>query len=192
MSIKDDFYVESIPKEETYDWLIHKHYAHCLPNIIYSFGLFDKDKILQGVCCYGTPANNHNNLMGKFRQIELVRLVINELNIKNILSFFVSRTFEMLDKPLSLISYADDGKNHHGYIYQATNWIYTGLGGALTSIKMKMVEKFIVELCLITDLNIPTNQETKYVKCLSGKRYKEHISIDTFTFLVIEKINENG
>ena len=37
----------------------------------------------------------------------------------------------MLPKPLSLISYADEGKNHHGYIYQATNWIYTGLGGGV-------------------------------------------------------------
>ena len=26
-----------------------------------------------------------------------------------------------------IVSYADTSKNHHGYIYQATNWIYTGL-----------------------------------------------------------------
>jgi hypothetical protein len=32
---------------------------------------------------------------------------------------------------IALISYADAGKNHHGYIYQATNWIYTGLGGGV-------------------------------------------------------------
>ena len=26
-----------------------------------------------------------------------------------------------------VVSYADTAQNHHGYIYQATNWIYTGL-----------------------------------------------------------------
>lgn len=26
-----------------------------------------------------------------------------------------------------IVSYADTSWNHHGYIYQATNWIYTGL-----------------------------------------------------------------
>ncbi len=26
-----------------------------------------------------------------------------------------------------IVSYADTSQNHHGYIYQATNWIYTGL-----------------------------------------------------------------
>ena len=25
------------------------------------------------------------------------------------------------------MSYADENKNHYGYIYQATNWIYTGV-----------------------------------------------------------------
>ena len=25
-----------------------------------------------------------------------------------------------------MVSYADSGMNHCGYIYQATNWIYTG------------------------------------------------------------------
>ena len=28
--------------------------------------------------------------------------------------------------PLVLISYSDTNVGHHGYIYQATNWIYTG------------------------------------------------------------------
>lgn len=26
-----------------------------------------------------------------------------------------------------VVSYADSGMGHHGYIYQATNWIYTGM-----------------------------------------------------------------
>lgn len=123
--------IKSIPRDQTLDWLLNKHYAHCVPGIMYSFGLYDDSMTLQGVCCYGTPANNHNNELGSFKCIELVRLVINEGLKKNSLSFFVSETFRLLPNPLVLISYADQGKNHHGYIYQATNWIYTGLGGGV-------------------------------------------------------------
>ena len=27
---------------------------------------------------------------------------------------------------MALVSYADSNYNHHGYVYQATNWLYTG------------------------------------------------------------------
>ena len=40
MSIKNSYSVESIPKHETHDWLLFKHYAKRIPLIIYSFGLF--------------------------------------------------------------------------------------------------------------------------------------------------------
>lgn len=136
MSIKDKYKVISIDKKLTYEWLLYKHYAKAIPNIIYSFGIYNK-KILEGICCYGTPANNHNNSLGDFKMLELVRLCVNENLEKNVLSFFVSQTFKHLPQQLSLISYADKGKNHSGYIYQATNWIYTGLGGGVDYYKTK-------------------------------------------------------
>lgn len=130
MSIKDKYTVKSINSFECKEWLLYKHYAKAVPNIMYSFGLLE-NKILQGICCYGTPANNNNNNLDKYKQIELVRLCINDNLEKNVLSFFVSKTFNLLPKPLSLISYADEGQSHNGYIYQATNWIYTGKGGGV-------------------------------------------------------------
>lgn len=130
-TIKNKYKVQSIDKKLTYEWLIYKHYAKAIPGIMYSFGLYDNKNILQGVACYGTPANNHNNFLGDFKMIELVRLVKNDNLEKNVLSFFLSQTFNLLPKPLSIISYADQGKNHNGYIYQATNWLYTGLGGGV-------------------------------------------------------------
>jgi hypothetical protein len=45
---------------------------------------------------------------------------------KNALSYFVSRCIDELPAPMCLISYADENHGHHGYIYQATNWYYTG------------------------------------------------------------------
>ena len=57
MSIKDIYKVDSIKSQETYDWLLHKHYAKRIPPISYAFGLF-KDKELLGVCTYGNALLN--------------------------------------------------------------------------------------------------------------------------------------
>ena len=38
----------------------------------------------------------------------------------------------MKSKDLIIVSYADSQMNHNGYIYQATNWIYTGMTKART------------------------------------------------------------
>jgi hypothetical protein len=70
----------------------------------------------------------HNLKIGDFDIIELNRLVVNEGLQKNVLSFFVSKCLKHLPKPLIVLSYADPNKGHHGYIYQATNWLYFGQG----------------------------------------------------------------
>jgi len=75
-----------------------------------------------------TANNNLNEIVKGVKAIELNRLIINDDVDKNTLSFFVSQSLNMLPKPMVVISYADSGQGHNGYIYQATNWIYTGLG----------------------------------------------------------------
>ena len=45
---------------------------------------------------------------------------------KNALSYFVSQCLKLLPSPSCVVSYSDPNEGHHGYIYQATNWIYTG------------------------------------------------------------------
>lgn len=39
-----------------------------------------------------------------------------------------------------IVSYADSSQNHHGYIYQATNWIYTGLSSPFNDYMVKGYE----------------------------------------------------
>ncbi len=135
MSIKDDYYVQAITKDDYEMWLLKKHYAHRIPCIMYAFGLYDTNNQLHGVCTYGPPCRMHNNGYGLFGgkldtpTFELNRLVINEGMPKNILSYFVAGTFRFMPKPSCLVSYADSNHGHHGYIYQATNWLYTGTGG---------------------------------------------------------------
>jgi hypothetical protein len=128
MSVKDKYRVQSIKTEECKEWFLKKHYAKRIPNSIYTFGLYE-GSLLQGVVSYGMTANNNlNEIIKDVKAIELNRLVINGDVDKNALSFFVSQSLNMLPKPIIVISYADSGQGHHGYIYQATNWIYTGLG----------------------------------------------------------------
>ena len=93
MGIKDKYKVIPIKKEETKDWLLHKHYAKRMPMAVeYAFGLYSDS--LQGVCVFGptsptVPVTIFGEL-GKHKVRELTRLVINENVEKNVLSYFVS------------------------------------------------------------------------------------------------------
>jgi hypothetical protein len=128
--IKDKYYVNSIPSEQTYEWLLKKHYAKRIPSISYAFGLY-YNNILSGILTIGKPASPSlcDGICGKEYSTyvyELNRLCVNDGLEKNVLSYFVSKSLKMIDENMIIVSYADTKMNHHGYIYQATNWIYTG------------------------------------------------------------------
>lgn len=135
--------VKSIKPEQTHDWLINKHYAKRIPSISWAFGFF-RGGILSGVCTFGTPASS-TLLRGVCGDnwaenvIELNRLVINNAN-KNEASFFVSKSISMLPKPKIIVSYADTDMNHVGTVYQACNFIYTGLSSKFKDPKIKGLE----------------------------------------------------
>lgn len=128
---REEFEVRGITYDDTREWLLYKHYAHRMPSISFAYGLY-RDNTLVGVCTYGYPATGAiavGAFGGKYAEFlfELNRLCVNDDLPLNALSFFVGQTFKLLPKPCILVSYADSGQNHHGYIYQATNWVYTGL-----------------------------------------------------------------
>lgn len=127
---KKEWRVEPIPGELCKDWFLYKHYAHRIPPTVYCFGLY-RNKILEGVCSFGMPCVQMNDGKCIFhsyrvRTLELNRLIVNEGLGKNVLSFFVSWAIKQLPRPLCLVSFADPFNGHQGYIYQATNWLYTG------------------------------------------------------------------
>ena len=107
------------------------HYAHRVPSIVVAVGMF-VDGVLAGVCTYGSPPNNNLCIAfgeeNKGNVLELNRLFIFDYAGKNSESWLVGQSYHFLDTPKILISYADIGQNHIGYIYQAVNWLYTGLG----------------------------------------------------------------
>jgi hypothetical protein len=139
MSIKEKYTIKSIDSSVCKEWCLKKHYAKRIPPIEYSFGLFNSENILQGVVTFGTPVSSplRNLWNNEYKLMELNRLIINEGLEKNILSFFVSNSLKFMPQPLVIVSYADTSHNHHGYIYQATNFIYTGLSAKFNDYYIK-------------------------------------------------------
>lgn len=135
-----NYQVKPIDYQDCKEWFLKKHYAHRIPPIDYCFGLYD-DNILIGVCSYGTPLSSMlRDSIPSYKLYELNRLVVCDNLPKNTLSFFIAQTFKFLPKPSVLVSYADTSQNHHGYIYQATNWIYTGLSAKFMDYMVKGME----------------------------------------------------
>lgn len=123
--------VKRIEAKLTHEFILNRHYARRLPPISYAFGLYDKEELI-GVCTIGKPAS-HSLCIGvcgeefASKVYELNRLITVDNLPRNTLSWFVGRVLkELKHEDLIIVSYADSGMKHHGYIYQATNFIYTG------------------------------------------------------------------
>lgn len=123
--------VRKIESRQAHDLILNKHYAQRLPSISYAFGYFENGEML-GALTVGKPASNSLcvGIAGKkwSSQIyELNRLIVVGETQGNALSYFVGKALRLLaETDVVLVSYADEGAGHHGYIYQATNWHYTG------------------------------------------------------------------
>jgi hypothetical protein len=97
--------------------------------------LGDNDKLI-GCLVYGFPVGARAALsisekLTKDNVLELTRLYCDDGYGSNIESYAIGQSFKWFrenDKAIKvLISYADNGQDHLGGIYQATNWIYQGL-----------------------------------------------------------------
>lgn len=118
-----------IKTEEAIPWILRKHYAKRIPSISYAFGLYE-NAILIGIVTYGMPASNQLcegvcGIENKQKVIELNRLCLQD-NSKNQASFLVANSIKLLPKPTIIVSYADTAQGHVGYVYQATNFLFTG------------------------------------------------------------------
>ena len=108
------------------------HYAKAAPVCTIGYNVYNDSHEWCGVVLYGTGANPHigdsyNLPIGGC--VELVRVALNGKQEST--SQAVAMSLKALKKDCPLIqlvvSYADCDQNHLGTIYQATNWIYTGL-----------------------------------------------------------------
>ena len=125
------FFIERIDYKTAMDIVVKNHYLHRKAPCSFAFGLFCKScKNIIGVITYGTPSSSTLRLLcgdkEKNNVIELTRLWIKDGTPKNTESFLIGNTIGKVDKEI-LVSFADSSENHLGIVYQATNWIYTGL-----------------------------------------------------------------
>lgn len=141
MNFKDRFYVKKVKKHDAHPFLLEKHYLHRIPALSHCYGLFDKESKQEtmfgdfdrmiGVITYGIPASPSlcEAICGKEfsdKVIELNRLWIEDGTPSNVESFLVGNSIKQVPYDI-IISYADKAESHTGMIYQATNFIYTGL-----------------------------------------------------------------
>jgi hypothetical protein len=162
--------VDNITFQEAKPWLIKKHYAHRIPCVQFAFGLF-QDGILHGVVTYGTPSSStlRSGICGDgYTVFELNRLCVDS-TIKNASSILVSGSIKLLPSPCILVSYADTNQGHIGYIYQATNWLYTGLSAKRTDWNIEGMEGIHGQT--IADKTRGMENRAKAIRQMFGDRF---------------------
>lgn len=122
--------VLTISYKDACDFLIPRHYSGRKPVISESFGWYINNELV-AVCTFGKPASPSlckGIMCGEYSSnvYELNRLCRVE-SLQEPLSQFVSACLRRLSfNDWIIVSYADTGMSHNGYIYQACNFIYTG------------------------------------------------------------------
>jgi hypothetical protein len=128
--------VQPIPTTVAREIIERHHYLHSLPGGTHlALGVFLDGQLLGTVTLGVGPANAHR-LVQRARPddcLTLTRLwLADELprNAESKVLGIVLRELRRHTEVRFLLSYADPSKGHFGTIYQATNWLYTGLSEA--------------------------------------------------------------
>jgi hypothetical protein len=126
------YQIRQIDSRSANKMVVENHYLHRRASTMFAYGLFDGDEML-GTVIYGKPASNALcvGVCGPEESkqvIELTRLWIKDGTPKNTESYLIGNSLRMLPKELDIVvSYAEIQAGHIGIVYQATNWIYTGM-----------------------------------------------------------------
>jgi hypothetical protein len=124
--------------------VVSEHYLHRKAPCSVAFGLFLGDQ-LKGVVCYGTPSSAplRSGIAGPEHAknvVELTRLWVSDSVPRNGESFLIGRTVRKAGKEI-VVSFAEIEQGHVGTVYQATNWIYTGLSAKRTNWTIEGMDK---------------------------------------------------
>ena len=119
---------------------VESHYAHRKAPITWAFGAFFNNNLV-GIITFGKPPSQHLciGVCGRENQervYELNRLWVSDEVPKNGESFLIANTMCLLDREI-VVSFADTSQGHLGVVYQASNFIYTGLSSKFKDPKVK-------------------------------------------------------
>jgi hypothetical protein len=127
-----DLRIGIIPDIVAREVFVRYHYLHSMPacNSLL-FGAYDGSGHLVGAMSFGSgPRMMHRLVHGATQKdyLVLTRFWMADEMPRNSESRFLGLVFKALRRTSVrfLVSYADPAAGHVGYIYQATNWIYTG------------------------------------------------------------------
>lgn len=139
-----DYDIKKISYSECKHLILEKHYLRRKTSATYCYGLYDNDKLV-GCVTFGNaiPITMKKSVCGEEwmdKVYELNRLYLEDYLPKNTASWFVSRVFKLLPKPLIIVSYADNSVGHNGIVYQALNFYFTGKSHVQKDIKVKGLE----------------------------------------------------
>lgn len=138
------YQIRQISYAEAMDVIVREHYLHRRAPCSVAFGLFLGDAI-KGVVCYGTPSSAplRSGIAGPEHAnnvVELTRLWVCDSVPRNGESYLIGNTVRKAGKEI-VVSFAEIQQGHVGIVYQATNWIYTGLSAKRTNWTIDGVSK---------------------------------------------------
>jgi len=112
--------------------VMHWHYSKTMPaGKLMKYGVWENNVFI-GCILFGRGAVYNIGKPYNLKQTEVCELVrvalTNHINpVSKILSFILKRFSKDNPGTQLIVSYADPKQNHNGGIYQATNWVYTGV-----------------------------------------------------------------
>jgi hypothetical protein len=130
------------------DWATHEaakyacvnwHYSKCLPTgKLLKVGVWENGRFI-GVILFGRGASPHLGTKFNLTQTEICELVrISMRDHKSPVSKVMAIAIKFLKQKNPsiklIVSFADPNQGHHGGIYQATNWIYSGKSSETTEV----------------------------------------------------------
>jgi hypothetical protein len=144
MTLSDNYTIERISYQMAQEVVIAKHYLHRKAPCTFAFGMFDGAGQIVGVVIYGVPASSTllKGICGAEEAqnvYELTRLWVDDSVPRNGESWLIGATLKQLDREI-VVSYADSSQEHIGFVYQATNFLYTGLSARFKDPKVKGLE----------------------------------------------------
>jgi hypothetical protein len=137
--------IEKIDYHVAMEIVVTNHYLHRTCPCKFAFGLINNETNgIDGVVIYGVPPSSTllRGICGdeeKQNVYELNRLWVTDHAPKNSESYLIANTIKLLDREI-VVSFADTSQGHIGYVYQATNFIYTGLSSKFKDPKVKGLE----------------------------------------------------
>jgi len=177
MAIADHYFIKKISYQLAMKMVVKYHYLKRAAPCSFAFGLYEKgadnsglfvsDKLV-GVITYGTPSSSplRSGICGieeKNNVIELTRLWVEDSTPKNAESFLIGNTLRLVNKEI-IVSFAEIDAGHVGTVYQATNWIYTGLSAKRTN--------WTVDGVNLHGQTIADRYTSKELKSLCGDSFK--------------------